>query len=162
MSSAGSEGPDFPEKEPNPFAEEMEEQPYEADPYASPHSEGYSTKQAGHYDAAIPGRGGVLLILGIAGLAVAIIGLIPLLCCLPINVLALALTVPAWLMSQHDLEGMALGAIDDSDRGRTRAAHLLGIGGTALIVISIAAVVVMIVLRVGSSAIIEFHDSLGF
>jgi len=151
--------------EPNPFADDLADDEIPADPYASPQEGGggYDTQVAGHYDTMSPGRGGTLMMLAATGLMITIVGLVPFMCCMPVNVLGLAFSLPAWIMAKSDLKGIELGAIGEEAHRSTRAAYLMGMVGTILgLVIPPAVLGALLFFNAGTQAMRSFFDSLGF
>jgi hypothetical protein len=118
----------------NPFADDARDpppprfDPAGRNPYSAPTQYQPADQQYG-YQMALPHRGPVILTLGILGL---LGSLASFLCCLPIGVVNLALTLPAWLMGRSDLKAIDAGAMDSSGRGTVMAGFVLGIIGTVL------------------------------
>lgn len=81
-----------------------------------------------------PHRGGLLMGLGIASIALGALGLTGVCCCfldiLPIAGLPCGLC--AWLMGQGDLKRIDQGTLDPDGRGSTQGGYICGIIGTAL------------------------------
>ena len=151
--------------EPNPFADDLADDAIPSDPFSSPKEGGggYETQVAGHYETMSPGRGGTLIMLAATGLAITIFGLVPFMCCMPVNVLGLAFSIPAWIMAKTDMKGIELGAIDEEARRTTRAAYLMGMVGTILgLVIPPAVLGALLYFNAGTQVMKAFLDSLGF
>jgi hypothetical protein len=162
MSNEGDNGPNSGEKQPNPFADDLSDPPYSADPFAAPQSGGFDQNVAGHYESTAPDRGSSLMFMAVTGLIVSIVGAIALFCCYPVNLLALALTLPAWVLARSDLHGMALGAIDSSNRRQTRTAAHFALAGALLALLPFVVAIVMLIAGVGTEAMLEFRESLGY
>ena len=149
----------------NPFADDLADDEVASDPYASPLADGggYDANVAGEYDAMSPGRGGTLVTLGVVGLLISVIGIVPFFCCIPVNVLGLAFSLPAWLMAQSDLKAIDIGAIDAEARRSTKTARTMGIIGTVLaLVVPPALLVTLLLLDVGTQSMRDFFAALGF
>jgi hypothetical protein len=121
----------------NPFADDVQSGPAKENPYAPPEAQ-QRAYHPGDYEAVLPHRGGLVLSLGLAGL---LSGLTALVCCGPLAIVSLALTIPAWMLGRGDLHSINAGAMDPSGRGMTMAGYVLGIVGT-LITLLIALVMI--------------------
>ena len=137
--------------QPNPFADDAQPEPIQENPYASPEGTSEPYKPYG-YETTQPHRGGLILSLGITGLVTTIVGGVGFACCLclPLPVVSLGLTLPAWFLGRADLRAMDAGVMDPSGRGVTQAGMITGIIG---IVITALLAVVAVVMAVFFGAI---------
>jgi len=100
-------------REENPFAERTASS---SNPYSAPATASPVIRQRHH----APHRGGLILTLGILGIACCII-------CAPI----------AWVMGQGDLQKIRAGQMDPAGRSLTQAGMVLGIIGTLILAVQI-------------------------
>lgn len=144
----------------NPFADSN---PTPAEPcgdaYASPQSGTTAPRETGHYEPILASRSGLALGLGISGLFLAIsaatgtiaglaIGQDPgggLSLGLPIALLALALTIPGWIIAQSDCRAMRAGAMQTKHRRRTQVGYVCSVIATLISVSVLLALPILIV-----------------
>ncbi|HZN33972.1 MAG TPA: hypothetical protein VFB80_09145 [Pirellulaceae bacterium] len=88
------------------------------------------------YEAQQSARGGLLMILAGGGLVCGLLGMIALLEVLRLGwvfpLLGLGPAAAAWLLAHEDLKAIAVGAIDETGRPRTRRAFWLGLAALLL------------------------------
>jgi hypothetical protein len=139
-------------KRPNPFADSgAPTVPAGDQPYAAPAGPQEDVDASEFYQA-VPHRGVMLLLLGIFGLVGVFLSGWAGFYCLPLGLVNLGLTIPAWIMGRGDLKAIRRGAMDASGRGMTQAAWILGFIGTGL---SILAGLVLPIARI---VMIAFYD----
>ena len=80
-----------------------------------------------------PHRGGIVLALGIIGVALALPGL---LCCAILPIPACICGIIAWVMGNSDLRDMAAGRMDPAGRGLTQAGKICGMIGAIIAIVA--------------------------
>jgi hypothetical protein len=130
----------FPQGEPNPFSDKAAgAAPGQGEnPFAVSHEPVRSVDPGpGAYQQTLQQRSGMLLTFSILGL----IGSLAALACsfffLPIGIFSLLESIPALLMSRHDLLAMRAGAMEPSQKNSVTLAWVFALVGTILGVISL-------------------------
>src|SRR5688572_12260855 len=114
----------------SPYSNPFGDQAAPPNPYMAPAYQPFGKPQAGYYR---PHRGGVIIALGIIGLAMTTIGMAVMSAvCLPVPFFALAVSIPAWVLGHKDLNSIQAGEIDPSGKGLTMAGMIMGIVSTAI------------------------------
>lgn len=137
----------FPQDEPNPFAEaNAPASGADANPYAAGSEASRATPPSDAYQATLPSRAGKLLALGIGSLVAALISAVTAFWCLPLGIFVLMFSVPAVSMASHDLKAMKMGAMADSDRGLVIGALATAIVASVICALSLLVPIGMILL----------------
>lgn len=139
-SSAGGMGAGFGSQAP------VSSNPYSSPTYAaSQPSYGYQSGQQAH-------RGGVVLALGIIALLSGLFGSLGSCCCcffLPLDVVALAVGIPAVVLGHIDLRKMREGFMDPSGRGMTMAGYVMAIVSLVMVLLGVVLFIVAFAFNIG-------------
>jgi hypothetical protein len=139
----------FPQGEPNPFAEPTPQNAPDgsANPFAVSGEPVRSVDPGpGAYQQTLPQRSGTVLVFAIVGLVGAVLALPLAFCLVPLGVFSMMASIPALLMARQDLAAMRAGAMEGSQKGALSAAHIFAIVGIVLGLLSLAICVGLYVL----------------
>lgn len=130
----------FPQDEPNPFAEVNPAQPaVDANPYATGAVPAMtSAAGADAFQETLPPRSGMVLGLSLTSLLGSVLALVAAFFCLPLGVFVLMLSAPTVAMAQHDLRAMKGGAMNSRDRGTVKVALVMAIIASVISTVSLA------------------------
>lgn len=122
--------------------------PASSNPYAAP-TYAASQPSYGYHSGAQPHRGGMVLALGIIGLLTGIGGMASCCCCLflPLEVVSLAVGIPAIVLGHVDLRKMREGVMDPSGHGMTMTGYVMGIVAVALVLLGVLGFIVWIAIN---------------
>jgi len=89
-----------------------------------------------------PHRGGLILALGIIGIAMLMLCVL----CAPFGIVSLPLGIVAWVMGNNDLREMSAGGMDSSGESLTRSGKIIGIicCGLTLLLVAVSMVFMLI------------------
>jgi len=146
----------------NPFADEDASAGETVDPSGSGDGNVYGASdrgsapayRPGDYVMMLPHRGGRVLTYGVCGLSLSALSLLfgalalsgtfsdwTGFSAIPLQLIALAVAVPAWILGHQDLRAIKAGAMDDAELGRTRLGYAFGIVAVLIAVAALAMVI---------------------
>jgi hypothetical protein len=137
----------FPQDQPNPFAEPSAPAPTGGDnPYLASSADAYQAAPAAPaYQQTLRPRAGALTLWSFVALLLSVLAVAMAYYLLPLGLLALIVGIPTWLTTRSDLKAMQVGAMESAARGQLKAAHRLAIASNIISVLSLGAVAALIV-----------------
>lgn len=137
----------FPQDQPNPFAEPSAPAPTGGDnPYLASSADAYqAAPTAPAYQQTLRPRSGALTLWSFVALLLSVLAVAMAYYLLPLGLLSLMVGIPTWVTARNDLKAMQAGAMDNAARGQLQAAHRLAITSNVISGLSLVAVAVLIV-----------------
>jgi len=142
----------FPQDEPNPFADTGEAVPGNdaGNPYTASLAQRQPASPEAGYEQTLPQRGGLLVLFSSITLTAALLTVPLANYCLPLGLPLLAISIPALLMAHRDLKAMRAGAMDPSGNGSTRVAWYLAASAVGFNLLNVVLSGVVLYLSVSS------------